>query len=699
MTRIERVNIALTVIISLGFAALAVFVFSSSYLRLWETLVDLWSSIKYYFCELFNIEKDFAVSVNNLSDVFTWETWLPPSWEGFQDNAFAYLQRVFSKDNFLAYLGQIQVATIAKALVIAIPIVLVLVMLIRHIYRQENTRHNVDTRPLRIYKWIMARTFLPISRFARQYWQYVNRHSTILLVWILTWCLSLNLASIIVAFFAFYFYFAISIDFKCIYVQFGKLIIDLQVAVKNIPVIVWVILGLYLFHRFRVAIARRRLHHYEARNCGFINELPIVSMTCGSMGKKKTTVITDMALSQEVMFRQEAYSRLQQQDVKFPNFPWISFEMELRRCMEHRTVFNLATIKDWVRLKESRYLRHLNVNLQLYGYDACRYGYLYNDGLKVETLWDVLETYAQLYFIYVIESSLLVTNYAIRTDNRLVDHGNFPVWFSDFFPETVVTDSRHSHILDFDLLRLGRKIIEDNPANGGFEFGVLVITEIGKERGNNLELKETRKVTDETNQKNDLFNAYLKMCRHSATVDNFPFIKVFTDEQRPASWGADARDLCDVITVVSSGEKKLALPFYTIEDMLAEWLFNRVINLYYDFRFRRGDNTLLVHILKNVASWIWQRNIRVYNRYGYTVARIEKQRGTMDGKIAKKKYFLMDKKIYSRRFSTDCFSDYFNDKARNSRVGLQDYREYATERATVEELLWQNSYFINSLYR
>ena len=57
-----------------------------------------------------------------------------------------------------------------------------------------------------------------------------------------------------------------------------------------------------------------------------------------------------------------------------------------------------------------------------------------------------------------------------------------------------------------------------------------------------MELKEVKRTQEETNQKNDLFNSWLKMCRHSATVDNYPFVKVFTDEQRPASWGADARD-------------------------------------------------------------------------------------------------------------------------------------------------------------
>ena len=184
---------------------------------------------------------------------------------------------------------------------------------------------------------------------------------------------------------------------------------------------------------------------------------------------------------------------------------------------------------------------------------------------------------------------------------------------------------------------------------------MVAITEIGKERGNNLELKEVRKGTDETNQKNDLFNSWLKMCRHSATVDNFPLIKVFTDEQRPESWGADARDLCNVIHIVSSGNQRLALPFYTIEEMVSEWAFNKFMRLYMNFRFRRGDNTLLVHILKSITAWLWRRDLRMHNKYGYCILKIEKERGTMDGKVENKKYFLMNQKIYARRFATDCF--------------------------------------------
>lgn len=143
----------------------------------------------------------------------------------------------------------------------------------------------------------------------------------------------------------------------------------------------------------------------------------------------------------------------------------------------------------------------------------------------------------------------------------------------------------------------------------------------------------------------------------------------------------------------------MALPFYTIEEMLSEWAFEKFIGLYYDFRFRRGDNTLLIYLLKSVTTFLFRRNLRYHNRFGYSVSGIEKERGTQDGKRERRKYYLMNRKIYSNRFSTDCFSDYFNDLAGKTHLGLSDYREYATERATVEELKTQHSYFIDALYR
>ncbi len=156
----------------------------------------------------------------------------------------------------------------------------------------------------------------------------------------------------------------------------------------------------------------------------------------------------------------------------------------------------------------------------------------------------------------LIQSSLIISNYSIRTDSILSDIGNFPAWDTDFFKrDSKLLDSffRHAHILDFDSLRLGKKVLAYNPRKDSFEFGVVVITEVGKERGNSIENAEKKKKDGGANQKNDLFNSWLKMVRHSATVDKYPFVKVITDEQRPESWGADARDLCDIVHIRESG--------------------------------------------------------------------------------------------------------------------------------------------------
>ncbi len=700
MKKLRIFSISLTVILSLLFIFLGVFHFNTSYIRFAEALGDLWNSVKFYFLEIFGVVHITPPTVEKYSEVMKWDIFLPENFESFKTEAAAYFDLLFSKSNLSAYgdfvFGKLEI--VAKASAMVLPCILILVLAIKKIYGASNNDHGKDTIPLRAFKWLSSKTYQPIKRWVLSYIAFMKEYAYIPILWAILWAFHLNLASIIIAFFAYYFYFAVSFRFGTMYVQVCKLFIDLQVILKVFPWWWLVTFGWLLFNRFRQRIAQAHLRHLEARNCGFINELPIVSMTVGSMGKKKTTIITDMALSQEVMFRQKAFELIRKNDMKFPYFPWISFEMELRRCMEYGTVFNLATVKEWVKKKRLRYQKHENADLQLYGYDCERYGFIYDDGLRIWGLFDVLESYAQLYFIYVIESSLIVANYSIREDNRCIDAGNFPMWATDFFPEITVEGGRHAHILDFDVLRLGKKVLENNPNAGSFEFGVVVISEVGKERGNVLDHKEIKKHTEETNQKNDLFNSWLKMCRHSATVDNFPFIKVFTDEQRPESWGADARDLCDIVHIVSSGKMRLAMPFYTIEEMLTEWAFDGFISMYYDFRHRRGDNTLLVHILKTVTSWLYKRNAKIYNRFGYSVSAIEKERGTMDGKPEKKKYYVMNKKIYARRFSTDCFSDYFNEMARNSKVGLNDYMEYVTEKATVEELKLQNSYFINALY-
>ena len=428
----RRFNIAVTLVISAIFLGLTA-VFWQSYVRFGESCRDFGLSVAYYFCELFGINYSFTPTVTEYSNVMQWEILLPDDWEGFTASAKEYFGLLINGENFSAYWAKVGdiMLVVAKLIAVLLPCIIVLILVIYRIYRQGNTKHDQDTKPLRVFKAISKYTYQPLKRAVLCYREYLSEHKTIWVCWIILWVFHLNAASIVMGFFAYYFYFVLSFDVAGLYVQVCKLFIDLQVIFRHFPWWSTVTITWLLFNRWRKRIALNRLRHFEARNCGFINELPIVSMACGSMGKRKTTLITDMVLSQEVMFRQNALEILQNNDMKFPYFPWIAFEDELRRCMEHGTVYNLASVKAWVALKRSRFARHRNVRWQIYGYELQRYGDTFDDALKVNGLFEVLETYAMSYFIYVLESSLIVANYSIRTDNALMDNGNFPLWMTD----------------------------------------------------------------------------------------------------------------------------------------------------------------------------------------------------------------------------------------------------------------------------
>ncbi len=694
-------NIATTFILLALAVMLGASIYYKSYIRIGEAAVDFWSCCRHFFIHLFRHRIDTPVSINDKSNVLEWLINWPETWELFLHRTRAYGNALIDKQNVLEWLAHVylKMRRVSKVLIMILPFFVALFILVVQIYKKPNNKYNVDTKPLKAFKWMADRVYQPIKQYVIGYKAFLQRHSQLVWLFFLIWGLNLNFGGILLSAIGYYLYFASSFNFGSLYMQFAKLVMDLQIILLKFPWYLFLPLLWAVFHRWRVNRALAHLRHFEAQNCGFINELPIVSMVCGSMGKKKTTALTDMALSQNVMFRQEAYRRLIEIDVKFPNFPWIEFERQLKTCMRYKTVYNLATIRHLVRKKQVRFDKHWDANKQLYGYDFERFGLTYDDKLKTITIFDAMEIYGQLYFIYVLQSSLLVSNYSIRDDGVLQDMGNFPIYYNNFFAGERTRNYHYAHILDFDTVRLGKKVLEDNPNIGSFEFGVVTITEVGKERGNTLELKEIKKGSVEANQKNDGFNAWLKMCRHPATVDNYPFIKVFTDEQRPESWGADARDLCDIVNIVSTSKRGLCLPFFTIEDMLCDWAYNGFGRLYQGMRFRRGDNTLLVYIFKNITAALRRFQKRIYNRFGYGVLEIEKERGTMDAKARKCKYYLMDYKIYSDRFATDCFNGYFADKAMKTNVGIDDYPEYDGVKATVDELHQQHSYFIEGMYK
>jgi hypothetical protein len=594
-------------------------------------------------------------------------------------------------------------------------IVFALRILIKRAFATQNNDYGKDTKPLQVYKKISSTVYVPTKNYLVSCVEYMKQ-TPFPKLWLLIWLFNFNVLAVLLSVFAITFYFFVSFDFVAVYNFVYGIIAKLQPAFNSIPLWCWVILILWAIDCWRKQIALQKLRHLENKNKGFILERSLCTMIVGTMGKGKTTLITDISLSTEAIFRTKAQELLLEIDLQFPHFPYMILENEIKSAIDNGTIFNLASAGVWVDEHEkAKYF---------FGYDWEKYGLYFDDKKTMIYLFDALRNYAKLYLIYITSSSLIISNYAVRTDFNKNDIGNFPQWNLDFFTKDSrqIKNSRHSHILDFDMLRLGKKLIANNRLSNAFEFGVVAITETGKERGNqykNIEIKETisqlrntikelekqhadatatkselLNLTTKATQLTDKFNDTLKLIRHKCTVCGFPFARVFLDEQRPESLGADARDLCEIVHIKNSTETKLTMPFYFLGELLHDIIFPKFATIYAEYRFNRGDNTLLMYLVKKVGAGLHRSHTRIYNRFGYSARVLTIEDGMTGQPIKQCDYFLSTKKIYSNRFSTDAYYDIFAKDLKSVRIGIDDLPEYKTHKATEQELKSQNSYFV-----
>lgn len=560
-----------------------------------------------------------------------------------------------------------------------------------------NNDYNVDTKPLAFFKRFLAQPVSAVIRAVADFCRWF-RGSLWWGLCVLCATLALNIWTVLFSFFAWYFYFLVTVEFSTIPIQLEKLYYDVLLFFRGAPAIVFAVAAVWLFLKWRKERALDLLRHMERKNSGLQNEMPMCIFFTAPPRTGKTTMITAMALTFSAEFRRAALELMEKNALRFPRFPWILLEKDLQDAIAGHWVYNLATVRAWVAYRAAVFDKTNNPD-DLWGYDG---EFFYNDGLWVKTLPEVIEAYCQEYFIYFLETSLLVGNYSVREDYLIADGGNFPLVDDDFFdrdPTELQERSHYAHIIDFDMCRLGKKMIEDNAHNGGLEFGVVLISEIDKERKNDLKLKETKVKDEECNQKNDLFNEWLKMAGHAATVDGYCFLRVLSDAQRPSSWGADARELSTVAHVCKKGDPANALAFFWMEDAVISKYLNWFSARHREERFRRGDNTLLGWIGMGISGTLAKYRERRVNLYGYRVQPLELEAGTLDNVTDSKKYFITYKKVYAHRFGTDCFKAISETQALRCPTGMNDLAAYGDIYPTFEELEEQNSHFQRDMFR
>ena len=684
--------------------SLFVFRYGVSFERLFSSVLDLAYSIGEYFTFLFRIDADIPDRVNVIPDIDL-QQFLPFDLEDVRRKLVEMWPALITKENLLGfYRASLEaLRDFLLWILLGLPLVLVLrlVLVESQLVEGDPLDRNKDSTALKRYKKLTAAPKRILAETLDVLKEYLPRYKVLLWILLVVWLCALNVATIVVEAVAFYFFFAATFNFADFLSQLVKLFIDLVVMFSGAPFVLWLVGAAVLFHYLRCRIGISVLKKNEKKNKGFIKKLPIVKLNVGDMGRKKTTLLVDMALSEEEIQRFEALERMEKIALRYPTFPFINLEKSLRRQIEKHAVYNLATCKEWMAKKE-RIFHKYSTKANIFRYDFSDREMFYDDNLTYRSIWTDLSTYAQLYLLYVVSSTIIIANLSIRQDDELIDNGHFPERKYDYFecPSAGRSKDKFSHILDFDMLRLGKTVLEHNPNDGAFEYGVVCITEIGKERGNNLENQELKKNSDQANPKNDSTNAWIKLCRHSSTVDHHPFVSIYADEQRASSWGADARDMAKIVNIKSADDERLAIPLYFLEDLIIEKILDAFGEFYREYRQLRSDNTLSVYLLKRFVSFLFKYDLRIKNKYGYFRCELQLESGDLQSDVApveEHEYYLSKKKIYSDRFSTDCFADFFNEAAKNTGVGLDDVPTYKGVKATFEEMKLQNSYFIRGI--
>lgn len=677
----------------------------SSILRFASSVVDLATSLAYYFNNFFVVfsgtENAVPATVVQIPQVNS-NALLPQQYEQFLAKIHGFGAKFISTENLENFFSMFPVwlYNFSIILMFALPMFLLLYALFQMYLSGQNNDWDVSTKSLLQWKKFENNVLSVIKNFLTDFKSFVVKRK-LHIVWLLLMLLGMNIYTFVLEVLAYLFYFVSSFDLVGIYTQFYKLFVDIDIALSSLPAIVWCGIFAKIITVIRKHIGMNRLHHMESCNCGYIRSFGVCTMITGNMGTGKTKLMTDMSLSLSSEYKYNCKNILFDVERWFPYFPWATVQNELKIACCFHQVYSLTTAEIYARKKKQRFEKR-PCKATIYGYDFKRYGLFYNNELKLLYLFEVLEEYCKAFFVYYLSSSLLVGNYSVREDGIMNDIGNMPLWDYDYFRRSPTYEneiSYYAHVLDFDVLRKGKKVVKGSKFADTFEFGIVVITELDKERGNTQDTKELKKVSDEANQKNDLFNYSPKMGRHPATIMYQPFIRFLVDQQRAMKTDADFREICDkVINIEEVKKDKFCLPLFFVEDLLYSILKPRFDDLYENYRFNRADNSLIMYFLKNTIvrfiNWYERQN----NLFGYDLYTLATDSGKLDGEnLQKDKYFLLHKKALSHRYSTDCYKDFFRQKTAKKKIGIADYPTFAGVTATAEELKSMNSYFINDM--
>ncbi len=658
-----------------------------SLVRLVGAIWDLLLSVAKYFLVVFGFpDVPIPEHVKEIPDV-PFVPFLPLNAEDFSGFWGRFLTTLFNGERFLLYNYRFLngFLNVQRFILPVVCLFLILKIWISGTADEENNDFGKKSRGVHAVEWLQRKVLVPTLTFLSSWW--TSLRFWMVLIWAIVVAAGLNLLTILVEAVASLFWFSVSVDLPFLYTGIYKLFLDLTIMFSTLPVLVWIVVGYVLFCLIRKFFAYKRLEQMEGANRAFLDKLPLCVLITGKIGIGKTTTNVNLSLTLQDAMRERILKNMMEIQAEFPLYKWEDFDHSigflffcgyLRSKVETREIFS-KMIAD---------VEHFPDLLAYPGPGT------FTDGVTVKYLQDRLVDYAELQYMYR-QQTMIFSSYSVRVDDYFQDLGKMPFWGSDYFrsdPFDPQFAASRSHILDFDTLRLGKTV--GDPPGGAWEFGILSHTEMGKDFGNTLTNKDLKSSDDAANIKNDMLIDRIKVLRHSATADHFPYARYIGDEQRPTSLGADALDLCDVVRLTECSKDKTAIRLLTIEQFFVDFFLSIWQGWYVRRRVHRADEDLPTWLLRRIVKRLYAWNAKMTQLFGYQEISCLIQDGAdLDSEGKPDVIYSCFKKVRAARFSTDCFADVLAYRAKISGWSMTTAPTYEGPVASPEEIRAQHSYF------